>query len=52
MFQVQIVYSACCVIRTQDTQILCDPWFTQGIHGGTWFHNPILEKPIDDNRRM
>ena len=25
MFQVQIVYSACCVIKTQDVKILCDP---------------------------
>ena len=47
MFQVQIVYSACCVIKTQDVKILCDPWFTQGIHGGTWYHNPIIENPID-----
>ena len=47
MFTVQMVYSACCVIRTDDLTILCDPWFTQGIHGGTWFHNPVLKEPME-----
>lgn len=34
--------SACVKIVTKDTSILCDPWFTPGIHGGTWYQFPKL----------
>ena len=33
-------YSACIGIRTESTSILCDPWFTEGAFGGSWFHCP------------
>lgn len=36
-------YSACIGIKTSDFSILCDPWFTQGVFGGTWYHFPYKE---------
>ena len=42
------IYSACIKIETNDCSIICDPWFTQGAFGGTWYHFPFKEiKPID-----
>ena len=33
-------YSACIGVRTENVSILCDPWFTEGAFGGSWFHFP------------
>lgn len=41
--KVRYIYSACVVIETEDTKILCDPWITQGIYDGSWFHFPPLK---------
>ena len=38
--KIEYIYSACIVITTDDCKILCDPWFTQGAFGGTWYHFP------------
>ena len=39
-------YSACVSIETKAIKILCDPWVTQGIYEGAWYHAP---KPLDPN---
>ena len=46
--KLEYIYSASILISTEDCKILCDPWFTQGAFGGTWFHFPYKRiKPID-----
>jgi UDP-MurNAc hydroxylase len=44
---VRYIYSACVVIKTEDITILCDPWFTQGVIDGSWFHFPLIEDPLN-----
>jgi UDP-MurNAc hydroxylase len=44
--RVRYIYSACVVTETLDVRILHDPWFTQGIYDGAWFHYPKVEDPI------
>lgn len=34
--------NACVVIKTHNTKILLDPWFTDGIYDGTWHNFPRL----------
>lgn len=43
---VRYIYSACVVTSTKDVRILHDPWFTDGIYDGAWFHYPIVKEPI------
>jgi UDP-MurNAc hydroxylase len=43
---VQMIYSACVVIKTPDLTILCDPWFTDGIYDGSWFLYPTHDNPM------
>jgi UDP-MurNAc hydroxylase len=38
--KIRYIYSASVVIETPDLKILTDPWFTQGILDGSWFHYP------------
>lgn len=45
--KVRYIYSACVVIETSDTKVLCDPWLTDGIHEGSWFIYPPINNPID-----
>ena len=45
--QVTYYYSACVGIKTDDTSILCDPWFTQGIYDGSWYQYPELNDPVE-----
>jgi len=40
-------YSACVGIASPDVRVLCDPWFTEGIYDGSWFHYPKLERPLE-----
>lgn len=47
MITVRYIYSACVVISTPKLKILCDPWFTEGMYDGSWFHFPKLENPIE-----
>lgn len=44
---VRYIYSACIVTSTPDVKILHDPWFTEGIYDGAWFHFPKCDNPID-----
>ena len=43
---VRYVYSACVVTRTPDTRILQDPWFSEGIYDGSWFHYPPVQDAL------
>jgi UDP-MurNAc hydroxylase len=43
---VRYIYSACVVITSPNVAILTDPWFTEGIYDGSWFHFPKVSDPI------
>lgn len=43
---VRYIYSACIVTSTKDVRVLHDPWFTEGIYDGSWFHYPKVLDPI------
>lgn len=44
---VRYIYSACVITTTPDLSILHDPWFTEGIYDGSWFHFPKIENPLE-----
>ena len=44
---VKYIYSACVITTTPDLSILHDPWFTEGIYDGSWFHFPKIENPLE-----
>ena len=44
--KLRYIYSACVLIETDTTKVLCDPWFTQGIYYGSWFQYPRLPKTL------
>lgn len=43
---VKYIYSACIVTATPDVRVLHDPWFTEGVYDGAWFHFPEVKDPI------
>ncbi|MFZ0421190.1 MAG: MBL fold metallo-hydrolase [Candidatus Sulfotelmatobacter sp.] len=43
---VRYIYSACIVTSSKDVRVLHDPWFTEGIYDGSWFHFPTVADPI------
>jgi UDP-MurNAc hydroxylase len=43
--KVRYIYSACIKTVTPDVTILHDPWFTDGIYDGSWFHFPQVKNP-------
>lgn len=45
--RVKYIYSACVITKTNDVIILHDPWFTEGIYDGSWFHYPKINNPLD-----
>jgi UDP-MurNAc hydroxylase len=47
MIRVTYIYSACVVIETADCRLVCDPWFSEGIYDGSWYHYPPVDKPIN-----
>lgn len=47
MIRLTYNYSACITIATPDATILCDPWFSDGIYDGSWYHYPAFENPLD-----
>ena len=44
--KIKYIYSACIIIETEDCKILCDPWFTEGVYDGSWFHFPKIDDPL------
>jgi UDP-MurNAc hydroxylase len=47
MINVTYYYSACAGIWTKDVRVLSDPWFTDGILDGSWYHYPKTENPLE-----
>lgn len=46
--KVQFIKSACVVIEHGSTRVLCDPWLTDGIYYGSWYHYPpLIFRPED-----
>jgi UDP-MurNAc hydroxylase len=43
---VRYIYSACIVTSSKDVRILHDPWFSEGVYDGAWFHFPLVADPI------
>jgi len=41
--KVKYIYSACLEISSSGITILTDPWFTEGVYDGTWFHFPEID---------
>jgi len=46
--KVQYISSACVLLEHQGIRILCDPWLTDGIYYGSWFHYPPLKYTPED----
>lgn len=44
--KIEYFYSACVKIITPNLSILCDPWFTEGIYDGSWYHFPRVDNPV------
>ena len=45
---VQFIKSACVIVEHDGIRVLCDPWLTDGIYYGSWYHYPPLKfKPED-----
>lgn len=44
--KVKYIYSACIITETNDLKILHDPWFTEGVYDGSWYHFPKVDDPI------
>jgi len=46
--KIQYIASASVVVEHEGVRVLCDPWLTDGIYYGTWYHYPPLQcKPED-----
>lgn len=43
---VKYIYSACIKTTTPDVIVLHDPWFTEGIYDGAWYHFPKMKDPL------
>jgi UDP-MurNAc hydroxylase len=43
---VRYIYSACVVTTTPNIKVLNDPWFSEGIYDGSWFHFPKVNDPL------
>jgi UDP-MurNAc hydroxylase len=39
--RIQYISSACTLIEAEGIRILCDPWLTEGIYYGSWYHYPL-----------
>ena len=46
--KVRYVQSACVVIEQAGRRVLCDPWLTDGIYYGSWYHYPPLKFAPED----
>lgn len=48
--RVRYVKSACVVVEHAGVRVLCDPWLTDGIYYGSWYHYPPLDVEPEDFR--
>lgn len=42
------IKSACVLIEHQKIKVLCDPWLSDGIYYGSWYHYPPLQVQPED----
>lgn len=50
--RVQFIKSACVVVEYNNTRVLCDPWLTDGIYYGSWYHYPPLTFQPEDFKEV
>lgn len=41
--KIQYITSACVIVEHNNVKVLCDPWLTDGIYYGSWYHYPPLK---------
>ncbi len=46
--KVTYISSACVLIQSGDTKVLCDPWLVSGAYYGSWCHYPALKVTPED----
>lgn len=46
--RVQFISSACTLLEHEGIRILTDPWLTEGIYYGSWYHYPLPALTIKD----
>ncbi len=46
--KVRYISSACVILEHEDIKVLCDPWLTDGVYYGSWYHYPPLEFRPED----
>lgn len=46
--KVQFIKSACVLIEHAGIKVLCDPWLTDGVYYGSWYHYPPLKVTPQD----
>ncbi|MDG0794600.1 MBL fold metallo-hydrolase [Cohnella ginsengisoli] len=46
--KVQYLKSASVLVEHEGVRVLCDPWLTDGIYYGSWYHYPPLEITPED----
>ncbi|MEC7838911.1 MAG: MBL fold metallo-hydrolase [Chlamydiota bacterium] len=46
--KVTFIKSASAIIEFNGTKVLCDPWMTDGIYYGSWYHYPPLNSSPSD----
>ncbi len=44
----QYIMSAAMVMESEGTKVLCDPWLSDGIYYGSWFHYPPIKYSAAD----
>lgn len=46
--RLQYISSACVLVEHDNVKVLCDPWLTEGIYYGSWYHYPLLKAKPED----
>lgn len=46
--KLRYIKSACVVVEHRGIKVLCDPWLTDGIYYGSWYHYPPLKFQPED----
>jgi UDP-MurNAc hydroxylase len=46
--KVQYISSACVLMEHEGVQVLTDPWLTEGIYYGSWYHYPLPKLGVKD----
>ena len=46
--KIRFIKSACVVVEFNGIKVLCDPWLTDGVYYGSWYHYPPLKYNPED----